>query len=827
VVSGELIRGRELGAGVVDVRASIEEALRNRAAQRPSIDKINAAWRELAESVDVVLAAAGSLDGDWRLSDFQHLRTELMSGTPGMGAMTARFHRDTVNIGVIGRTRAGKSTLLRTITGLGTDVMPSRRDKPSTAVRSRIQHVTDPAQKSARITLYTWPEFRDRYLALLHRDAGCEDPVPATPEDFLKYGYRRLLRPSQGGGIYQQQFLERLCVAQDSFGSYRQYLLGAERTLTMKDISRLTPFVAYPEGEGKDRPYHAVRDVWIYCPFQVGGVERLVLVDLPGAGEAGLDIDSQFLTDLQNQVDLLMQVKLPALAQAFIGEDDWRDLRLADDAAMGVDPKDFLAFVINTYPDELDPESVASTADDARRITERNGVQLYVGNVDDPADVRDNILGPVLERLALRLAAMDGKAAQKQIGPALDVAQRVIELTGQGVSEADRQRRLIPDESEALRREANKLRSAVGNRMDALRTDYARRAQAQERIQELTVAIGNARERLLKWADTGFGNKGGRKQWLTEVANRLSVDQGETWDDECTLARERIRAEFGQIDSDIVAAIDRLHSAVAVELSRGLSTHLVPAGDRPLDALRETARARGRQTLYSALNELIEIRVGYGSVFLRVGGPIVTHLRPQRAGMEGGSAPAWVPGRPADGAGESLFDYAKRAGSALGSLHGAASAASAAHPAAAAAAAVAEAAAAAAPLVADLLARLRIHPADGSAAALESELGRAFREAVSQIEELMQAEAGHLTQVLAAAADQFFDSFFCSPDVQEDWAALCDPVRRELWPTTFGSQSADLAAGLDRIADAMAQAGRAAAEIYAGAGELGIRHERA
>jgi ABC-type phosphate/phosphonate transport system ATPase subunit len=30
-------------------------------------------------------------------------------------------HRETVNIGVIGRTQAGKSTLLRTITGLGPD----------------------------------------------------------------------------------------------------------------------------------------------------------------------------------------------------------------------------------------------------------------------------------------------------------------------------------------------------------------------------------------------------------------------------------------------------------------------------------------------------------------------------------------------------------------------------------------------------------------------------------------------------------------------------------------------------------------------------------
>src|SRR5439155_19680226 len=141
-------------------------------------------------------------------------------------------------------------------------------------------------------------------------------------------------------------------------------------------------FVAYPkERNDRRRPYHAVRDVWIYCQFQVSDVEELVLVDLPGAGEAGLNIDKQFLQDLRNQVDVLMQVKLPALAEAYVGEPDWDMLRLADAARMGVDHADFLTFVINTYPEKVEPDAVNNLRRDAQRITDRNDVQLRVGDV--------------------------------------------------------------------------------------------------------------------------------------------------------------------------------------------------------------------------------------------------------------------------------------------------------------------------------------------------------------------------------------------------------------------------------------------------------------
>jgi hypothetical protein len=87
----------------------------------------------------------------------------------------------------------------------------------------------------------TWEEFRDGYLRPLHIEAGREDPVPATPDVFIKYPYQDALDTvrSQAGRaldaghvpVDQQRSLRRLRIAQVSFPSYRDLLEQPEREL--------------------------------------------------------------------------------------------------------------------------------------------------------------------------------------------------------------------------------------------------------------------------------------------------------------------------------------------------------------------------------------------------------------------------------------------------------------------------------------------------------------------------------------------------------------------------------------------------------------------
>lgn len=820
---------------MIDVRASIEAALRRRREQRDAIEDLYGDWLQLEESVGILAAAitnSTGIDGSRFREDILALREKIAGRSPDMKAITERFRRETVNIGVIGRARAGKSTLLRTITGLRENVIPTGDNDPTTAARSRIRHA--PGQEKAKLTLYTWNEFRDRYLAPLHKDAGCTDPVPATPEQFLACRYRQLLDSSRGRGpgrptMLNQEYLERLCIAQDSFGSYRDLLTGRERTRTISRLSELEPFVAYPKDKrSKVRPYHAVRDARIYCGFQATDVTDLVLVDLPGAGEAAVDIDRQFLEDLKNEVDVLLQVKCPAPTEAYIGDEDWKILDLSDAAGMGVDRSDFLTFVINDRPGVTDPGAIENVRQQAGEITARNGVQLRIGNVNKLSDVRDQILGPVLEQLALRLAEMDRTAARTQIESALLVADEAAALADRLAAEVGEQARHLPDEGMALKLAAKSLRGAVGRRLRALCDEYDRKAALHAPVQELDQAITAARERLMKWSNDGFG-MGSVQAWLTEAEGMMSVDPGETRDDQCTQARRMIREEFGGIDSSIEGAIVRLHVSVADRLRNGgLPAHMVPADGRPLETLRE--RTGQLPALRSALDDLLGVRTSYGSIFLRVGGPIVKHVRPVYGTIEGqpgsgapeGSA-GGTSGAEASDSGSSFW----RTGRALGMLAaqhtgttGAAGALGAVHPAAATAVAAAQVAAAVVPLAAGHIWRSPYE--DDTAAGLHAALMNAFHEAVTQIEDRMRAEATRLTEVLAAAVEQFFDEFVRTPEVDYEWELLCGPVKAELWPELFGSGATDVAAELRRVSDAASSSATAARDIRALAGRMGL-----
>src|SRR5258708_6411453 len=129
-----------------EIRASIAAALLSRRAQREPIGRLQDAWLELTESVETLVATleqastrlttlreptaeqatlAREIEAQPGADDIRELRQSIAGLTSDLVAIRNRIGRDTVNIGVIGRAKAGKSTLLRTITNLGTEAIPS------------------------------------------------------------------------------------------------------------------------------------------------------------------------------------------------------------------------------------------------------------------------------------------------------------------------------------------------------------------------------------------------------------------------------------------------------------------------------------------------------------------------------------------------------------------------------------------------------------------------------------------------------------------------------------------------------------------------------
>jgi hypothetical protein len=110
---------------------------------------------------------------------------------------------------------------------------------------------------------------------------------------------------------------------------------------------------------------------------------------------------------------------------------------------------------------------------------------------------------------------------------------------------------------------------------------------------------------------------------------------------------------------------------------------------------------------------------------------------------------------------------------------------------------------------------------DDSAAGLHDALTSAFTDAVDQIEARMRREAAELTEVLAAAADQFFDQLARTPGIEDEFAKLCDPVRHELWRDSFDGRTEQLRTGLAQITEAAAGSRGAGRQIHAAAARVG------
>ena len=103
---------------------------------------------------------------DGAIEDLDRLLGSFSSREDTLNALRVRFSRGTVNIGVSGEARVGKSTTLQKFSGLTDTQIPTGKGLPVTAVRSEIFNSAD---ERAEVTFRDQKRFITEYVHPLLR----------------------------------------------------------------------------------------------------------------------------------------------------------------------------------------------------------------------------------------------------------------------------------------------------------------------------------------------------------------------------------------------------------------------------------------------------------------------------------------------------------------------------------------------------------------------------------------------------------------------------------------------------------------------------------
>jgi hypothetical protein len=624
------------------IRERIDEVLAARRARLPVVQRELSRWEsatallgQLAEAVSELQDPEAVVENaevvrhlDLDVAGLSFLATQSLAT---LSMVRARVSRHTVNIGVSGRARNGKSTLLQSLSGLGDNQVPTGRGQPVTAVRSRIYHTPDGG--SAQLTLHTEWSFCELVLGPYFSLLGL-GPAPALLRDFERVDLLALTRDWEQPRVERfRPYVARLREMRDSLGTYRKYLTGEKLFVPLSD---LRSWVAYPEHSeegGEDRRYLAVREAVIRCPFPNVEVSALGLIDLPGLGELVPDAQAHHLAGLENDVDFVVIVKRPTENTAMWSEEDQVGLDLIARASGAADTRDFTSIVVNLGG--CAAEDVQALGQHIRRQLNEGEESLHyvVWHADaaDPADVSKRVMEPTLTHLATALPRMDQAvleaafrvcAANRDalldaVGSALTALRSVAQPTS--MEEVIGRAENLQDEVVAGLREClGQLRERVGEQYEDV--EFLRRVDAlREEVRQWV--LDGFGEGPQAWADHAYramGRAGGSVKFTTDAMNGIRTEIFRRYGGVDDVLSQRRQEFWGDLIAALGPRLGRLMSGKSPqERLSSLAERLREAPD-PCHHLAE------------AVEVLLDVRLDYRTRLLPMMCQSLDVLRPER-----------------------------------------------------------------------------------------------------------------------------------------------------------------------------------------------------
>ena len=337
------------------------------------------------------------------LSLVEPLINEISEVESDIEKLKGRFSRKTLNIGVVGRMRQGKSQLLQSMTGLDDISIPTSSGQATTGAKSAIQNITED-NTYADVYFYSKKEILQDVIQLYFDELHL-DFKPKSIEQFKKFNFGDVKAKIEGAGNITK--LERLEKYQTKLENFEKNLnssapLRIEKENIKKYIAQFNP----EDSEEDYSDYLSVKEVRIFTKFPKSEVGDIVFVDMPGLGEVTIGDDKRMIKALSEEVDIVLFVRFPSSTG-----DDWKDtdIELYDRANSAIDSlniKDWSFMVLNKKDDNSNAtncETLKNTMLSRNiEVSETKIINAYDGNI-----VNNELLPSVLDYMMQNLKNLD------------------------------------------------------------------------------------------------------------------------------------------------------------------------------------------------------------------------------------------------------------------------------------------------------------------------------------------------------------------------------------------------------------------------------------
>lgn len=446
-----------------------------------------------------------------------------------LNRLHSRYSRKTLNVGIVGVPKQGKSTFLQSLTGLDEATVPTG-DVYVTGAPSYLLNDSAADETYAMVHFYSREEFLKDVIRPFFIDLG------ASPISSLTV-FPTCALPQVDGSIVASKKLKRLSQLQKHFYEYEKYLGSGCIKVEKKDIRR---YVAQHDesGEVEYSTWYAVRFAEIHCRFPQEDVGKVMVCDTPGLGDFTAGAKEKLTHTMYHDMDVVFMLKRADPNNQNVNPEDAEFIDTIDDPANAYKVGEWTYIIVNEkadIKDRITDSYIRALKEDLRCP------RLFRLNAKDADDV-GRTFDVVLEDVVRQVPQLDAKlrdAYDSQIGRLKD-ALRSLHAAAKSVS------RSTPKSQRAYTAElAIETIGHVKVKLDKLKKEYS-----QEEVLS-TPEFRNKLEEVLEGLKT--------PPQLTWT----DIDTPSVWmPDNLASLRARFLEHFGSLDCLLDEMIARLRESI-------------------------------------------------------------------------------------------------------------------------------------------------------------------------------------------------------------------------------------------------------------------------